>query len=91
MSIIRIYYNSSAEKVPLAGLDIHPDLLAILQEMGIVEVAGDYIETRYIKRLYKIMRLRERLGINLNGAAVIVELLERIEELEEEIEYLKTR
>lgn len=91
MSMIRIYYNSSTEKIPLARLDIHPELLALLQELGIVETAGDYMESRYVRRLYKIMRLRERLGINLNGAAVIVELLERIEALEEEVERLKTR
>ena len=36
-------------------------------------------------RVRKVVRLQEHLGVNLEGAAVILDLLERIEELENEL------
>ena len=70
-------------------MDIHPDLLDILVESGIIEVKDNHIGYQDCRRLYKMLRLKDFLGINFNGAAVIVDLLQRIEELEEEIERLK--
>ncbi|KUG02656.1 hypothetical protein ASZ90_020024 [hydrocarbon metagenome] len=89
MRMIRICYHTAYDKLPISELDIHPDLLDILEELGIVQIKDNCIESQDSRRLYKMMRLKEFLGVNFNGAAVIVELLQRIEELEEEIERLK--
>ncbi|MGI6422688.1 MAG: chaperone modulator CbpM [Syntrophomonadaceae bacterium] len=89
MKMIRIYYHSISDQLPISELDIHPDLLDILVESGIIEVKDNHIGYQDCRRLYKMLRLKDFLGINFNGAAVIVDLLQRIEELEEEIERLK--
>ena len=89
MSVIRIYYQHDGEPVPISGVSIHPGFLELLADLGIVEIRDQHIEHQALKRAYKIMRLREMLGVNLNGAAVIVDLLERISILEDEIEHLK--
>jgi len=87
--MIRVYYHATSDSLPISELDIHPELLNILEELGIVDVKDNNIGYQDCRRLYKILRLKEFLGINLNGAAVIVDLLQRIEQLEEEVERLK--
>lgn len=42
-------------------------------------------------RVTKLVRLQRDLGVNLEGAAVIIELLDRIEALELELRGLKVR
>lgn len=91
MTLFRVYYQCYEDKLPVSELDIHPDMLAILQEMGIVDVASGWIDTRSLRRLNKIRRLKNFLGVNLTGAAIITELLERIEDLEEELEALQRK
>lgn len=87
--MIKIYYHNQYEQMPLVDLGIHPGLLTIFQELGIVEAGVETIDTREAGRIYRMMRLKEMLGVNLNGAAIIIDLLERIEELEDELERLQ--
>ena len=75
--------------VELADLGLHPDLVRQLAELGIVEVRQDRMPVQHLLRLQRLMRLRQNLGVNLPGAAVILDLLERIEQLEDELECLK--
>jgi len=89
MRMIKIYYHSAHEKFPISELDIHPEILDILEELGILEIRNDCIDYQDVRRLYRMMRLKEFQGVNFNGAAIIVDLLQRIEELEEEIDRLK--
>ncbi|WP_061214112.1 chaperone modulator CbpM [Syntrophomonas wolfei] len=91
MRLVKVYYHSKEEKIPLSWLNLHPDLLKIMEEMGIIELAGDSIKADGLQKIYKMMRLKNLLGVNFNGAAIIVDLLERIEELEDEIEELKRK
>jgi len=72
-------------------LEIHPELAERLSELGIIEVRQGYIRARQVRRVQKLMRLRRSLGVNLPGAAIILDLLERLETLEDEIEKLKRR
>jgi MerR family transcriptional regulator/heat shock protein HspR len=37
------------------------------------------------------MRIKNFLGVNLNGASIIVNLMERIEELEEELDRIEKK
>lgn len=87
--MIKIYYHNQYEQMPLVDLGIHPGLLTIFQELGIVEAGVETIDTREAGRIHRMMRLKEMLGVNLNGAAIIIDLLERIEELEDELERLQ--
>jgi MerR family transcriptional regulator/heat shock protein HspR len=68
-----------------------PGLLEILEELGVVEVVNDKVESRDLHRINKITRLRDSLGINLSGAILICDLLERISELENEVRQLKEK
>lgn len=89
MNIIRIHYHDNEEYIPLASFNLHPEIVDALEELGLLETSGDFISTDYAWRINKILRLKNALGVNLNGAAIIVDLLERIEELENEIRSLR--
>lgn len=93
---IQIYRHTlptaeNSEWVELESLEIHPDIVQQLVEWGIVEIRGSHVHFRQAVRLQKLMRLRRKLGVNLPGAAIIVDLLERIETLQDEIDRLKKR
>ena len=77
--------------VDVGSLDIHPDLLHRLVEFGIVEIHRGHVSARQAARLHKLLRLRSSLGVNLTGAAIILDLLERIDLLQDEIERLKRK
>jgi len=89
MNIVRIHYHDNEEYVPLASFNLHPDIVALLEELGMIETSGDFISTEYAWRINKILRLKNALGVNLTGAAIIVDLMERIEELENELGALR--
>ena len=42
-----------------------------------------------VPRIWRIMRLRRDLGINWSGIGVVLDLLDKIEELEREIAWLR--
>ena len=89
MNIIRIHYHDNEEHIPLSSFNLHPEIVAMLEELGLIETSGESISADYAWRINKILRLRNALGVNLNGAAIIVDLLERIEELENELRALR--
>lgn len=89
MSILKIFCHDEGERVPVAQIDMHPEFLQLLADLGIIEIKNHHIDLAGWRRSCRIMRIRQRLGVNMNAAAIIVELLERIEGLEEEIEHLK--
>lgn len=69
--------------------EIHPELIEILADLGLIEIRQGYIKKDELFRLYKILRLRECLGLNYTGCAVVLDLLDRIEDMRAEIERLK--
>ncbi|MFA7466974.1 MAG: chaperone modulator CbpM [Desulfotomaculaceae bacterium] len=90
---MRFYcHTPSAEDdtwVDVTALGVHPDLAQRLGELGIIDYRRGFVTARQATRLRRVMRLRRNLGVNLPGAAIIVDLLERIEELQDEVERLK--
>ena len=78
--------NSYAEP---ADLGVHPEIIYQLAEFGAIELYQGRLSVPQILRLRKLLQLRQTMGVNLNGAAIIMDLLERIEDLEDEIEILK--
>ncbi len=91
MSIVRWYYfnEDDEEGLPLGELDLHPELLRMLEELGIVEIREETIRPRQLQRVYRMLRLRQTMGVNLPGAAIILDLLERIEALQADVDRLK--
>lgn len=89
MNIIRIHYHDDEEYIPLSSFNLHPEVVALLEELGLLETSGDYISADYAWRINRILRLKNALGVNLNGAAIIIELLDRIDELESELRALR--
>ena len=68
-----------------AAAGITPAGLARLIQLGLVEPAtpgGSEFSAATAARLRRMLRLHGDLGVNLAGAAIIVELLERLERLE---------
>jgi hypothetical protein len=60
----------------------------LLVELGLVEAepgAPDRFSCATAARLRRMLRLRADLGVNLTGAAIIVDLMERLERLDAEL------
>jgi len=72
---------------------VHREIIIRMVDWGLVEPVGNdpqplFYET-VVPRIWRIMRLREDLGINWTGIGVVLELLDRIEGLERKIAHLK--
>ncbi|TEB09846.1 hypothetical protein Pmgp_02847 [Pelotomaculum propionicicum] len=101
MTVVKKYYlqiyrhtlNTGEEEawVDLNSLSIHPELALRLAEYGVVEIKQGRVRLSHAARLIKLQRLRSNLSVNLSGAAIILDLLERIEALQEEVDRLKRR
>ncbi|MGS0765901.1 chaperone modulator CbpM [Syntrophomonas curvata] len=89
MKLVKIIHPVDENWLPVSRLSIHPGILDMLEELGVIEVANEQVEQKSLQRLNKIIRLREALGINLNGAILITDLLDRVAELEDEVRRLK--
>jgi len=78
----------------MAGL--HPELVEQFVDYGLIEPSPGtgfrpLFPVAAVKRLRCIMRLRHDLGVNLAGIAVILEMRERIESLQRELQLLRRR
>ena len=77
---VYLSFEQLAEAVGLSQLDLDR-----LVRVGLVESAAQGIlefTADTPARLRRMLRLRRDLGVNFTGAAIIVDLLERIEQLE---------
>src|SRR5262245_2852301 len=68
-------------------LGLHPDIVQQFLEFGLLEpaeVKGTEVmlDPVALRRIGVIQRLRQDLGINLSGIAVVLELLDRIDALQ---------
>ncbi|MDO9536203.1 MAG: chaperone modulator CbpM [Bacillota bacterium] len=70
-------------------LNVTIELLQKMAEMGIITMSEKGIPSDHVQRIYKALRLRKTLGINLAGAGIILELLDEVEHLRDEIKKLK--
>ncbi|MBW1669231.1 MAG: MerR family transcriptional regulator [Deltaproteobacteria bacterium] len=87
-------YIKLGEVAALCG--IHPELVDRFVRLGLIDPVGrDSDEGQWIFHretlgvVKKILRLRNELGINYVGVGVVLELLSRIEFLEERIRQLE--
>jgi MerR family transcriptional regulator/heat shock protein HspR len=62
-----------------------------LLEAAVCTWSGPLFPRSCLERLRRIVRLRRDLGINLEGIAAVLDMRERIESLQREVEYLRRR
>lgn len=67
--------------------DIHPELLARLVDLGVIEVETDdegalWMQRRQVAVLARVRRLRSGLGLSYSAIAVVGDLIDRVDELE---------
>lgn len=76
-------------------LEVHPQTLRLYERLGLVrpQRRGNIrlFSDADIARLEQILRLRDDLGVNLAGIEVILNLLDRLEELQQELERVRAR
>lgn len=83
-------------EVLAARAGMHPTLIQRFLEFGLLDTvhrehAVVAFDASAIPRLRTINRLRKELGINLQGVAVVLDLLDRLRALERENESLRRR
>lgn len=88
----RSEYVAWAQLVELTS--IRPAEVAELVDLGWINptttgAEGYLFRLRDVYRIHKLMRLVHDLDISFNGGSIIVDLLERVEELEKEIVELR--
>ena len=76
-------------------VEVHPQTLREYERLGLVRPRR-YKHIRMfsdadIERIRQILRLRDELGVNLAGIEVILKLLDRIDELQQEVERIRAR
>lgn len=94
-------YEQIANESPLTIEDLcrfagfSAEMVAQLFRTGLIDPLIDEPVLRFdlnvIPRIRKIERLRRDLGINLDGIAIILDLLDRITELENELHYYRKK
>jgi MerR family transcriptional regulator, heat shock protein HspR len=78
------------------AVGLHPELVKEFVDYGLIEPAVStgslpLFSASAVERLRCIIRVRRDLGVNLAGAGVIVEMRERILNLQRELERLRRR
>ena len=93
MKLVRIHCHTDVrEKVTEYLLEYHPDILALYKEMGIIDLdEEETISYEDLRRLKKVLRLKRNCGVNTVGATIIVDLLDKIENMQDEIEQLRKK
>ena len=59
-------------------------------ELGLIEPKGSMLRSREIARIAQIQRLRQDLGLNLVGAAMVIDLGQEIAQLRAQIKALRS-
>lgn len=92
MTIVRFYFRKKREeRLAISQLDIQPELLELYHELGIIEIKEGCIQAKQLRRLCKAIRLNMTLGVNLSGTAIILDLLDKLEQLQTENNRLRRR
>lgn len=84
-----VYVISIAAKM----VEMHPQTLRLYERMGLIKPARSGSNRLYsdedIDRLRQIQRLTQEMGVNLAGVEVILNLLEKIDALQLELERVR--
>lgn len=56
-------------------------VVQIYVQLGVIEATGDLLRSREIARIAQIKRLRQDLGLNLVGAAIVLDMATELAQL----------
>jgi hypothetical protein len=56
-------------------------LVQVYVQLGVIEAIGDLLHARELARIAQIRRLRQDLGLNLVGAAMVLDMAQEIAQL----------
>ena len=85
-----LYYISVVARM----VNLHPQTLRHYERLGLLQptrTEGNVrlYSPRDVERVRKICRLSDELGVNLAGVDIILNLLDRVEELQEELDQVR--
>jgi len=85
---LQVFYQdlvseSQTSRVLLDDLPFQPLLLERIAALGVIEPRNRTITLKEVDKVSRILRIRQTFGVNISGAAIIVDLLDRMEEKEE--------
>ena len=76
-------------------LEVHPQTLRLYERQGLVcpqrQGHNRMFSDADIERIRQIQRMKDDLGVNLAGIEVIMNLLDRIDELQQEIDRIRAQ
>ena len=61
-------------------------LIQVYIQLGVIEAIGDLLHAREIARINQIQRLRRDLGLNLVGAAMVLDMAQEMAQLRVQLE-----
>ena len=84
---IQVYHKSDnflydAEWIMMISLPFSSSLLERLSAIGAITLKGGMLTYEDAEKAVRILRLRRALGVNLSGATIIVELMDRLEKMD---------
>jgi MerR HTH family regulatory protein len=60
-------------------------------QLGVIEPTGSMLHAREIARIAQIQRLRADLGVNLVGAAIVLDLAQEVAQLRAQLEVYRSQ
>jgi hypothetical protein len=82
----RLYSFASAATIAQTALAV----IEIYVQLGIIEPTGSMLNSREITRIAQIQRLRQDLGLNLVGAAMVLDLAQEVAQLRAQLEVYRS-
>ena len=77
------------DRIAIDELPYKTIIIERLSALGVIDIEDRMIPVHQVTLVAKILRLRSSLEVNLSGAAIICELLDRLEKMEEELEHMR--
>ena len=66
-------------------------VVEVYVKLGIIDAIGDLLHSREIARIAQIQRLRQDLGLNLVGAAMVLDMAQEIAQLRAQLKAHQSR
>lgn len=61
-------------------------LIQVYIQLGVIDAIGDFLHSREVARIDQIQRLRRDLGLNLVGAAMVLDMAQEMAQLRAQLE-----
>ena len=70
--------------------EISTTTVQVYIELGVIEPVGDRLHSREVARIAQIQRLRRDLGLNLVGAAMVLDMAQELAQLRAQLEIYRS-